>query len=298
MALIFILVVTAIVVLLFIRPTLLRESADPKLRPVTLEEIEQGFSRLSDEKLPLVRMHSTNEPSQALDCAIGGPIWAPDEKTTWPEDEDRNPFIHLAQINFAGFDTPRDFPDKGLLQIFVKASEVTGPGGNDTGHSLHIRWYETPQAGTRLSPPQGQSKTLKTVFATELARKSGVRLIPEPRDLPAYPFAWPFSHEVAGPLTTRRPVDDATAERQQRLYSEFDDIVNAHGAHWIGGYPGFAIEDVRGQRPNLRSLNRVLFHAGFDKHICVGDAGAINVLISSSDLNAKRFDRAYLVIEG
>ncbi|MEM8777242.1 MAG: DUF1963 domain-containing protein, partial [Pseudomonadota bacterium] len=252
MALIFILIVTAIVVLLFIRPTLMREASDPRLRPVTQDEIERGVARLSAERLPIVRLHCTNEAPGSANTSIGGRIWVPDAKTSWPVDADGVPYLHLAQINFTEFDAPDGFPEFGLIQIFIHPERLRAGNPDHVDQPLMIRWYDTIERGISLSQPEESVNAQNLIFATSMAQTTGVLLRPEPRDLPANPYAWPFNREVAGDLTTRRPIDDATAELQQGLHGKFDDIVNAHGAHWLGGHPGFAIDDIRGYHPPLQ----------------------------------------------
>ncbi|MEM6483320.1 MAG: YwqG family protein [Pseudomonadota bacterium] len=304
MALAFILIVALIIAYFSMKSTVIRESSDPRFQPLGVSEIKAGLGRLQNDALPMVALEPANGPPIEQQSRLGGPIWAPDTETTWPEDEYGRPLLHVAQLNFAEFDPPEGFPREGLLQIFVRHDGTGVPlvstdelSKSETESPLVTRWYDAPSGGRSLSVPDSLREMTKGMLASDQARKEGVALRPVRQTLPANPYAWPYWDEVYLNLTRRRPANDMAAQLQNGLKAHFDTIVNAYGGHWIGGHPSFSGEDMRRTKSALRGLDRVLLHIGFDKHVCIGDAGAINILISRHDLLQRRFDRAYCLSE-
>ncbi|MEM9845528.1 MAG: YwqG family protein [Pseudomonadota bacterium] len=305
MALAFILIVALVVAFFSMKRTVMRESTDPRFQPLGVSEIEAGLGRLESDALPMVSLEPAEEPPVERQSRLGGPIWAPDTKTSWPEDDLGRPLLHIAQLNFAEFDPPDGFPRTGLLQIFVRQDghglpityDTTADETGDGQNPLVTRWYERPEGGVTLPVPDHLAEMTQGMLASAQARTEGVALRAIRQTLPANPFAWPYMDEVYLNLTRRRPANDMAAQLQNGLKAHFDTILNAYGGHWIGGYPSFSREDLRRKRRGLRGLDRVLLHVGFDKHVCIGDAGAMNILISRHDLKQRRFDRAYCLSE-
>lgn len=304
MALLFILVVALVIAFFSMKSTVMRESTDPRFQPLGVSEIEAGLVRLENDALPRIALEPANGAPVEMQSRLGGSIWAPDAQTQWPEDEMARPLLHVAQLNFADFDPPEGFPNRGLLQIFVRhdgrglpivAAETEE---EELAQSpLFTRWYENPTGGVSLPVPEPLTAMTKGMLASDEARNEGVALRAIRQTLPANPYAWPYWDEVYLNLTRRRPANDTAAQLQNGLKSHFDKILNAYGGHWIGGHPSFSREDKRRSQQTLRGLDRVLLHVGFDKHVCIGDAGAINILISRHDLKQRRFDRAYCLSE-
>lgn len=301
MALAFILIVALGIAFVSMRPTVLREAADPFFQPLGVDEIEAGLSRLQHESLPMVSLAPAHEQPYGNDSRLGGPIWAPKQDAGWPHDKAGHALLHVAQINFTEFEPPEGFPDAGLLQIFVRHNGTGLPflPENSAEHAdtddgaLHIRWYEKPELGVILPVPESLVSLKRGMMVSHQARTVGVALRPIRQTVPANPFAWPFVDDVYLNLTRRRPANDRAARMQNGLGAHFDRILNSYGGHWIGGYPSFTGEDVRKTSATLRGFDRVLLHLGFDKHVCIGNAGTLNILISAHDLVNRRFDRAY-----
>lgn len=305
MALAFILIVALVIAFFSMKRTVIKESTDPRFQPLGVSEIEAGLGRLQNEALPMVSLEPAEGPPVEQQSRLGGPIWAPDTSTLWPDDGEGNPLLHIAQLNFAEFDPPDGFPRAGLLQVFVRhdghgrplAADDEGDETSAPESPLVTRWYERPEGGVSLPVPDNLAEMTRGMLASAQARTEGVALRAIRQTLPANPFAWPYLDEVYLNLTRRRPANDTAAQLQNGLKAHFDTILNAYGGHWIGGYPSFSREDLRRKKSTLRGLDRVLLHVGFDKHVCIGDAGAMNILISHHDLLQRRFDRAYCMSE-
>ncbi|MEM7074172.1 MAG: YwqG family protein [Pseudomonadota bacterium] len=300
MALAFILGLALIIAFFSMRPTLLREAADPRFHPLGVAEIEAGLNRLQDETLPMVSLLPGTGASEPAGSRLGGPIWVPDPATSWPVDETGTHLLHVAQLNFADLEPPDGFPRTGVLQVFVRhdGTGLPAPGiAQAEADGLCVRWYEMPGGGTALPVPDPLCALERGMLASRQARVAGVPLRPMRQHLPANPFVWPYVDDVYLNLTQRRPANDVAARMQNGLSAHFDTILNAYGGHWIGGYPGFKGRDPRRRNAELRGLDRVLLHLGFDKHVCIGDAGTLNVLISGANLRNRRFDRAYCSVD-
>ncbi|MEM6579079.1 MAG: YwqG family protein [Pseudomonadota bacterium] len=308
MALAFIIIVALVIAYFSMKATVLRESTDPRFQPLGVSEIEAGLGRLQDDALPMVSLEPADGVPIEQQSRLGGPIWVPDTDTAWPEDDGGRPLLHVAQLNFAEFDPPEGFPSEGLLQIFVQhdgqglphvATENEDPDTQEehAASPLVTRWFEHPEGGQSLPVPGRLAAMTHGMLASTQARTEGVALRAIRQTLPANPYAWPYLDEVYLNLTRRRPANDSAAQLQNGLKTHFDTILNAYGGHWIGGHPSFSGEDLRRKKRALRGLDRVLLHVGFDKHVCIGNAGAINILISHHDLLQRRFDRAYCMSE-
>lgn len=90
----------------------------------------------------------------------------------------------------------------------------------------------------------------------------------------------------------RAPATPYVKNVQTHWEDRMEQIAEASGVHWVGGHPAFAQDDIRCGRPDKQNLDRVLLHIGSDHDVAICDGGTINILISKSNLWAKRFEQA------
>lgn len=268
--------------------------ARPRLQAAEFDRIEAEMERL---RLPLCRLVPTEAPPAPQQSRIGGGPWAP-EGAFWPVDREGRPMLFLAQINFAEASGLDDFPDKGLLQVFLPADERGGEhwGEGDNEEERLIRWFEDPQGGTVLPVLEVFTSRRSRSPLRGRARREGVTLRSESDIVPPLPHNFPL-WEIEPDIHTRLPADAEAEARAKAWEARVDKLHESYGAHWISGHPSFVQEDVRISAAALRELDRVLLHLGPDEFLTMGDSGELNLLIRRDDLLARRFERAHMTFD-
>jgi uncharacterized protein YwqG len=257
---------------------------------ITAREVQAVFDAMAARRLPRVRL--IPEPVRtpgALESRIGGAPWQP-SGTDWPRGPGGQRLLFLAQVNFADFPPLPDYPESGLLQIFVprEGRDIAWIEPTDTAHVL--RWYPEPQDGHLAEIPPKMLSSDCLPFASEAARRTGLALRGEADALPPPPYS---SHlaDMIPDEAQRMPENDEVAGMLARKQSMERTLEDEYGTHWIGGHPRFVQVDIR-EKPDYADLDRVVLHIGSDEQVRIGDSGEINVLIRADDLRTRRFERA------
>ncbi len=259
---------------------------------ITLDEVQQFWGAIEKDALPIAKAKvQERAPRMSTESRIGGAPLAICDDISWPRSADEgSPMALVAQINFAEVPPMEDFPTLGILQIFSSFDTI-----DDLNSCEHvIRWEPDPQTDQLLEIPEKIVKTTRDTRAfSERTRRLGLPLVFESGVALGNPFNWPYEeHNVF--LENRLPENDEVAAILNDWEDRSDRIVDAYGTHWVGGHPGFVQGDVRDDFPELRHLDRVLFHLGCDKDISIGDAGELNVMISREALLQRDFQKAYV----
>lgn len=258
--------------------------------PVTTKELNTFLDSLEAARLPMAALHPVDGDPSITASRIGGPLWSPEE-TQWPSDEDGNPMLLAAQLNFAEFNGLNEFPDKGILQVFLQVGEDGQLKWLDPHEGFRVRWFPEPSQGVVQQVPERLAMAKRGMFRTEQARQRGVALRSEVTSAPANSYIWPYS-DREWELVDRNPADDDAAEMLGGWEERMEQLADLPSEHWVGGHPSFTQEDVR-HDPELHDLDRVILHLGFDKHVCMGDAGELNLMIAHKDLLVRDFAKAY-----
>ena len=226
----------------------------------------------------------------------GLPYW---ERTDeFPRDEDGKPLYLLAQINFADVPHLSDFPEKGLLQIFVQADDTWG-----------LDFKDEKQKNWRIVYHKFFSSSL-AMSEAEL-RAMGVKTASDEKDEDEYlPFEKEYALSFEKQLTFVHPnLDDQFDDTVQAIAEELgfpvfdggaldwfeEDDYNAfylgedYAQHQIGGFPNFTQSDVRRVGDVLlfqmdSELGKGENGKGDDWEILWGDCGIANFFISRADL--------------
>ena len=235
---------------------------------------------------PAVALRLSDTPiGEDAHSSLGGcPSLSPEEP--WPSDDDGNPMIFLAQINFTDMPPLDGYPTEGVLSFFVKNDDLNGcdfPSVDNTG--FRVVYHENAHGLKRRELPV-QNWDM-TPFNDKLTHK-GRRLTGETAIGPGS-----LNSVNLRPLT-----DDWYPDCPRELWEDFDETLTADKTSIIyyGGHPDFTQNDFRNvdDDPNY---TEVLLQLGFlvdrerDAEICWGDAGEACFLITKDDLAAKRFDR-------
>ena len=230
----------------------------------------------------------------------GLPYWERTEE--FPRDEDGKPLYLLAQINFADVPHLPDFPEKGLLQIFVQADDLCGCDFRSEQKNWRIVYHKFFSSSLAMSEAE--------------LRAMGVKTASDEKEEDEYlPFEKEYALSFEKQLTFVHPnCDDQFDDTVQAIAEELgfpvfdggsldwfeEDDYNAfcvgedYAQHQIGGFPNFTQSDVR------RVGDVLLFQMdsemgngedGKSKNweILWGDCGIANFFISREDLRNRDF---------
>ncbi len=261
---------------------------------VTARQCQEILGALRGTPEPAVRLTTdASRASGALDTRFGGRPWSPEE-TPWPVEANGAPYLFLAQINFAQMPRLPDFPESGLLQIFVPTRDGAMDWPDPTEQRHLVRWYPDPYDGTVLPIPHAVGAIDGNPFPTDSFLGEGLAVdfrLTEMRPMPNI-------HQIRGMIPyglDLQPENRQAAEALEEIERVSQENADHVGTHWIGGHPLFEQYDIR-IHPDLAGHDVVLLHIGSDDEVCIGDMGFINILIRSDDLRAQRFYRtAYAV---
>ncbi|MEP3637536.1 MAG: DUF1963 domain-containing protein [Paracoccaceae bacterium] len=259
---------------------------------ITLDEAQAFWAEIEEDALPIAKASvQARAQLSPQETRIGGAPLAIGDDKTWPMNvHDGSPIAHIVQINFAEMPPIEDFPTQGILQIFSALETMDETGGSD----LLIRWDPDPQTVELLEIPD-ELKTAKSLSHdfSKRALNEGLPLQFSTDMAIGNPYNWPHGKNDLC-YQNRLPENEETAVIMDDWENRCTRISEGYGVHWIGGHPRFVQVDFREYSRQLRHLDRVLFHMGFDEDINVGDAGEVNVMISKDALQRRDFEKAYL----
>ena len=275
----------------------------PVIVEPTFEQQAALRSGLRNLGLPaLILSEDAGAAVRAGGSRIGGPVWLPDG-AEWPTGRDGRPLEFIAQLDFAAMPPLPDYPEAGLLQLFIGRDDCFGVDFDQPEQgNFHLIWHaDGPQGGRMVPPPtppkygsQDDDGYSATPFVNDSAREQGICLRARREDRLPMAMTWPVERLL------RELGIDGRAELVDAIIEEI--LVEPDNAHYVGGHPGFTQNDYRllGYFPTSENpqpsrhhdVDRVLFQLTSDKVLQWGDVGEANVMIRRADLLARRFDRA------
>lgn len=276
----------------------------PEIAEPTAEEVDELERRLPDLALPaLILAADQSVPIGAGGTRIGGPVWLADG-AEWPTGKEGRVLEFVAQLDFAAMPVLPDYPEAGLLQLFVGRDDCHGADFDAQNQSdFLLLWHPQGPVGGRLVPPPHLPRYgdpdddgyCCSPFIDSGIRASGVAL----RATPASMMPRPYDRPVEA-LCAELGIDDR-AEALEPLRLGLDQAA-AYDRHHVGGHPLFVQHDPRldlahppekrGQPSPWRDHDRVLFQLTSRNGLQWGDVGEAQVLIRRADLLARDFSRA------
>lgn len=254
---------------------------DPsKAIPISKQEISDLEAWLDDRALPYAAMIIGDQPPiDAHGSRIGGPAsFLPDAQ--WPISKNGKPMIFLTQINFAEVPQLPDYPESGLLQIFV--DDDGGSFGLEYDDYLDngkkIIWHEDPEKASLIINPPNAPKAYSPFQSKDV---------------------WMNGRTITFKLDTMRP-----HWNNWTIYEKLDEFADkpnedevmetifdqyARSEHYVGGYPHFTQDDIRSAE-QYHDYDRILFQMGSDDHVMWGDVGEAMFMVKREDLLAHRFE--------
>ncbi|MED1946845.1 MULTISPECIES: YwqG family protein [Brevibacillus] len=227
--------------------------ANNQWTPEFLEHIQK--SAKSSIKLTL-----TKEAATLTDSKVGGKPWLPPEMP-YPQDEDGNDYLFLAQINWAQMPRLDGYPASGLTSFFVKEDDTFGLM-DQSFQVLHFEEIIDTQEIDPFQPedPDVYSPVLGGPY--KLTGKRESQYVPH-RDPQAVKFQLP-THE------------------DEVAYSKYWDLADASGSR-IGGYPYFTQKYVNQDGWELL-LQLDMEGDKYDYYVSWGDSGVGNFFVRREDL--------------
>ncbi len=204
-----------------------------------------------------------------------GKPWLP-PGAEYPMDKEGKPMLMVAQINFAEMLALGGYPDKGILQFFMVATEEW----YDMEDYRILYHEDTDQAGQAELPFIVEDLIeYSPVFCEHklvYERKTDNGGVADVRFTPQFNGAMGYDYESG-----------LTQEQQEQYYAYLDG-----SGHKIGGYAFFTQEDPRRYEAGKEN-DVLLLQIDSDEQIMWGDSGIANIFISKEDLANRDFAKAW-----
>lgn len=270
------------------RNSLTRADANAWLRkqrevepPLTAADVKELERWLAAEQLAYAGLTTEAEPPASnVASRLGGPAFLP-EGTDWPTSSRGTPCVFVAQINFAEMPRLPDYPESGLLSVFVSDDDVWGVNFDD-GEKSDIRiayLADVTMPGRLVQRPGGKAEC--SPFQNDDVELRGRALrFGETGVLAPADSDWRIAQKW--PAWWARGGDERFAKMLQpedRPWGPFA---------YVGGQPRFTQNDPRGEG---NPYDRVLLQVGSDDNIMWGDVGEAVFMIRREDLIARDFSR-------
>ncbi|MGE6630546.1 YwqG family protein [Bacillus sp. NPDC077027] len=253
------------------------------------EKLEPYRSLLEKTEKPIISLSMKQGKTGRYDSKILGDPYFPKEDT-YPVDGEGHPMKLLAQLNFSQLPKLEDYPESGLLQIFISV--------HDDLYGMNID-QKTEQKDFHI-------KFIEEPFLKEEDLMTDFSFVKTPED-----FYFPATKEgaITGELASETiSADDFRFEKvvgknswdlfesisdheddTDVLMDEFYETHSGFG-HKIGGYPGFTQEDPRAYEDKEHTVLLLQIDSDDEVDLMWGDCGIANFFIKPEDLKQKNFE--------
>ncbi len=250
-------------------------------------------------KKPGLAFALSEEDTGLFDSKLGGAFYVPEDQPV-PLNTDSEPLYLLAQLNFNQLPPVADFPQQGLLQIFIDgADSMYGIDLSDPANQKNWCIRYLPEFPAQEMVP---ASCIYNPAWTEEAflpflREGAYRLMASPMEQAITISDWQVSNALVQYCSDLLPADF------QNVYDLDDDVFeawndatagaeeNAFYACQIGGYPTFTQYDPREDEEGAPDV--LLFQLDSVADIMWGDCGIGNFFIQSEDLRNLDFSKVW-----
>lgn len=254
--------------------------SDKTIDKNVLDEIYKEFSSKYSKESVRLKLKRVDKDLSPTASKIGGHGFWPTGKQ-YPDE-----MALLIQINFEDFPNIKDFPTKGILQIFID---------NDDAFKGKVFYHDNI-----TNPIDVSNKLTLAEFQYSPTRDSiysltGTKVSQCPccwwNDEMSELFLPIFNKHMNTNIKTLPEIKRIFGEEAwDMLYDKYVENAESWGTR-IGGYPNFTQGDVRTGKAD--EMERLIVQIDSEEGIVFGDYGIANAFISYEDLKAKRFEKAF-----
>jgi len=256
-----------------------------------LQEIIAPYRKMLDQtEQPMIQLNMKQGKTGPYDSKIAGDPYFP-KNDEYPVDGAGHPMKLLAQMNFGQLPKLKDYPETGLLQIFISV--------HDDLYGMNID-HKTEQKDFRI-------KFIEEPFLAEEELLTDFSFVKIPDD-----FYFPVMKEgaITGELSSEtisvgdfrfekvtgkqswdlfEGVEGIDGDEADALLDEFYETESGFG-HKLGGYPGFTQEDPRTYEDQEHTVLLLQIDSDDEVDMLWGDCGIANFFIKPEDLKRKNFE--------
>ena len=267
----------------------------------TDEQIKKLYDAVKNKtKKKAIRLElDCDKTPELFNSKIGGvPYWDPD--MTYPETDNGEKLIMLAQLNMSELPENDVFPKEGMLQFFILNDDDYGMSYDEPEHDGYKVVFHK-KINTEITEKDIESLEIPTTLSLE---EDDDNLFPVMGE-----FAVNFKNEYVFmndcDCNFRSVLYDTAEELGIELdedtesydlldEEEFDKMIDSTSGHWLLGYPFFTQYDPRNYEMTGK-YNTMLFQldseTGKDgKEILWGDSGVGAFFINEKNLKELNFD--------
>ena len=242
------------------------------------EFLSQYKAEIENYKLETVKISATPVSQKEImpinqSRFLGLPYLPTD--VNYPVDKKGAPMIMLAQINFAEVPHLQNYPQKGVLQLFISSTD----------------WYDMTDYKILYHDGITIDAQINFDFLTEnLYLESPIYCEHKLKfeKVIEYGGVADFNFDLTFNGIDYYDYYETLSKEQQ---NEMDALFEGTG-HKIGGYAYFTQSDVR-DYDAAKHNDVLLLQIDTDEQIMFGDSGVANIFIHPDDLANKRFEKAY-----
>lgn len=252
------------------------------------------YERLKEKtELPVVRFTLKKETAGIFDSKIGGAFYVPKGMEVPKNEDTGNPLYLLTQLNFSQIPHIEDFPEKGVLQIFIAGDDdVYGMDFDDqTNQSCWcVRFIEElPEIISEeyIYETAWDEETALPMFKVENQYKLVGEMDRQTISYCDYRFEEYLGKYCQGIIGDEAiSMADIEDDIMEILWNKLSPY-----ACQLGGYPCFTQSDPREYTEDIREAEILLFQLDTVEDIMWGDSGVGNFFISREDLKNKDFSK-------
>ena len=254
----------------------------------TLEKVVDEFHKKTERDTIRLKPTRVTKDDNPTTSKIGGHPYWPEDKD-YPTKKGRE-LILVAQINFAELPHIKDFPTKGIFQVFCEYDD--GPSDDDCVFVYHEDVGKSIDTSNKPTLDPRNSFTDGTYYLTGTKTVMYMCDIYSDVDGLNEIFMNIFNKEFGTNIQRIRKIDDVFG--RDGLDMVYDYISGKKAKEtWgtrIGGYPNFTQNDPRiGANA---SKNRLLLQLDSEAGMMWGDCGIANIFVSDKDLKAGNLTNA------
>ena len=263
-------------------------------RAADIDEVLAWVSRKLPPQ-PCIRFTAKKSSTTRFSSKLGGLPYYP-KGAELPKDKDGRPLRLLAQLNFRELPRIPDFPEKGILQIFIAEDYMYGmPDDLVTQDSFRVIYNDSDVVDDTMLMGEEDLPEYSDEYGV-FPFDGEYRLVPNAPDVmqPTFcDYRMPDVFVESYNRLSAKKIDNyycISQEDANRISGR-----NGHQEAYVGGYPFFRQLDPRGNDDVLKEYDTVLFElCSFTKcgiEVMLGDVGAAAFLIRREDLKNLDFSR-------